>query len=150
MVNTVLLERILSDIKANIADLKNEQNLSWDEYLADKKSRRFIERTMHITIEAMLDIAQHIISDEKLREPDSYRDTFRVLAENKILDSDSVKIFEKMAAFRNLIVHYYERVDDEVIFGILKNNLGDFELYYQKIRDWLKQLKDKDSTTKLT
>ncbi len=137
MVDLVLLERILADIIANKVDLENEHDLSWSDYQADKKTRRFVERTLHIMTEAMIDIAQHIISDEKFREPDSYRDTFRVLAENKILEQGSLIVFEKMAAFRNLIVHYYEKVDDEIIFGIFKNNLDDFDLYCRQISKWL-------------
>ncbi len=139
MVDSVLVERILADIIANKVDLEKEQSLSWIDYQTDKKTRRFVERTLHIMTEAMIDIAQHIISDEKFREPDSYRDTFKVLAENNILDQDSLVVFEKMAAFRNLIVHYYERVDDEIIFGIFMNNLGDFDLYCQQISKWLRK-----------
>ena len=85
MVNKVLLEKILSDIKSNIADLKRASDITWTIYRADKRARRFVERTLHILIEACIDIAQHIISDQHFREPSSYRDTFAVLTENKIL-----------------------------------------------------------------
>ena len=70
---------------------------------------------MHIIIEACIDIAQHIISDEGFREPSSYRDTFAVLAEHGVLRKEDLERFENIASFRNLIVHYYERVDDVVL-----------------------------------
>jgi uncharacterized protein YutE (UPF0331/DUF86 family) len=104
------------------------------------RARRFIERTLHIAIEGCIDVAQHIISDEKLREPTSYRDTFVVLAENRILNPDDLAKFENIASFRNLLVHYYERVDDSIVFGIFKNNLDDFDLFVEKIIRFL----DKD------
>ena len=31
-----------------------------------------------------------------------------------------------MAAFRNLIVHYYEKIDDAVVFGVFQRDLTDF------------------------
>ncbi|CAN2043157.1 DUF86 domain-containing protein [Candidatus Magnetomoraceae bacterium gMMP-1] len=138
MVDRILSERIFSDIKANLKDLRDATDINWQVYKTDKRARRFVERTLHILIEACIDIAQHIISDEKLREPVSYRDIFTVLAENNILQVDDLKKFENMASFRNLIVHYYERVDDEIVYGIFKRNLSDFDLFLKRIGDYLK------------
>lgn len=137
MVDQVLVERILTDIKSNIRALQSADDISWEVYKTDMRSRRFVERSLHIMVEAVIDVGQHIISDEKLREPTSYRDTFAVLAENKIINIENLKIYEKMAAFRNLIVHYYERIDDEVVFGIFQRNLKDFDLFVDEIIQFL-------------
>ena len=120
MVDQMLVERIVADIKGNINELRSADDISWEVYKTDMRSRRFVERTLHILVEAIIDVGQHIISDDKLREPISYRDTFAVLAENKIIRTENLKTYEKMAAFRNLIVHYYERIDDEVVFGVFR------------------------------
>jgi len=137
MVDPILLERILSDIRSNVKDLKDSNDITWKVYKTDTRSRRFIERTLHIIIEGCIDAAQHIISDEKLREPVSYRDTFAVLTENGILHQDDLTRFENIASFRNLLVHYYEKVDDEVVYGIFKNNLSDIDLFIKRIVDYL-------------
>ena len=39
--------------------------------------------------------------------------------------------------FRNLLVHYYEKVDDELVFSIFKNRLGDFESFIKYILKYL-------------
>ena len=140
MVNRILLERILSDIKSNLQDLKGASDITWEIYKTDIRMRRFVERTLHIMIEACIDIAQHIISDEQFREPANYRDTFVVLSEKGILDADDLTRFENMASFRNLLVHYYERLDDEVVFGIFKRNLSDFEIFVKRIVAYLKRM----------
>ncbi len=137
MVNRILLERILADIKSNIMELKNAKDITWEVYRTDIRERRFVERTLHITIEGCIDAAQHIISDEKMREPTSYRDTFMVLTENKILKPDDLSRFENIASFRNLLVHYYEKVDDAIVYGIFKNNLSDFDLFVERIVSFL-------------
>jgi uncharacterized protein YutE (UPF0331/DUF86 family) len=139
MVNRILIERIIAEIKANIKDLMESTDITWDVYRTDKRARRYVERTLHITIEACIDIAQHIISDEGFREPTSYRDVFSVLEENGIISPSELSKFENMASFRNLIVHYYERVDDSVIFGIFKKNLSDVELFVDRILEYLKR-----------
>ena len=139
MVDRVLLERILSDIKANLNDLRNATDITWEVYITDKRARRFVERTLHITIEACIDIAQHIISDESLREPMSYRDTFVVMAEHGILRAEDLSKLENIASFRNLIVHYYERIDDSIVYGVFKKNLSDFDLFVDRILEYLQR-----------
>jgi uncharacterized protein YutE (UPF0331/DUF86 family) len=144
MVDRTLIERILADIKANVTELKKAEDITWSLYRTDVRARRFVERTLHIAIEGCIDVAQHIISDEKLREPTSYRDTFAVLAENRILLPDDLAKFENIASFRNLLVHYYERVDYSIVFGIFNNNLDDFDLFVENIVRFL----DKDGKHK--
>jgi uncharacterized protein YutE (UPF0331/DUF86 family) len=139
MVDQALVERILADINSNVRSLREASDISWDVYENDVRSRRFVERSLHIMIEAVIDVAQHIVSDERLREPSSYKDTFAVLAENRIVSTDNLKTYEKMAAFRNLIVHYYERIDDEVIFGIFKRDLEDFETFVSEIAQFVQE-----------
>ena len=102
MVDQILVERLLADIRANVAELRKATDITWEVYQTDTRSRRFIERTLHILIEACLDIAQHIIADEQFREPANYRDAFTVLAEQKILHCDDLPIFHKMIAFRKV------------------------------------------------
>lgn len=133
VVDRLLLERILADIRSHVSDLRRAEDITWDVYRRDKRARRFVERTLHILIEACIDAAHHIISDERLREPASYRDAFAVLAEAGILKAEDLTRLEKMAAFRNLIVPYYEKVDDAVVFGVFQHNLGDFDLFVERI-----------------
>jgi uncharacterized protein YutE (UPF0331/DUF86 family) len=137
MVDQIILERILSDIKGNVKELYQAQDITWQVYQTDIRAKRFVERTLHILIEACIDAANHIISDKGWREPTSYRDTFTVLAENGILTPKDLPSFENMASFRNLIVHYYERVDDAVVYSVFKNNLSDFELFVERVGGFL-------------
>ena len=135
----MLVERILVDLKSNIELLHNVDDISWSLFKDDLRVRRFVERSLHVMIEAVIDVGQHIISDEKLREPESYRDVFTILAENKIIKTEDLPIYMKMASFRNLIVHYYERIDDEVVYGIFQKHLGDFDLFVSEIIEFLKK-----------
>jgi len=44
-----------------------------------------------------------------------------------------------MASFRNLLVHAYEKVDPEVVFGIFRTRLDDFLLFANDINGWVRQ-----------
>jgi len=42
MVDQLLLERVMADIRAYVQDLRDEQDVSWDVFRSDKKLRRYI------------------------------------------------------------------------------------------------------------
>ncbi len=137
MADKVFIEKALETISVNLKELRNATDIDWSVYQSDIRSRRFVERTLHVVIEACLDIAHHIISSEGMREPGTYREAFVVLSENGIIPEPDLKNFEKIAMFRNLLVHYYEKVDDEIVFAIFKNRLDDFERFLKYILKYL-------------
>lgn len=89
-------------------------------------------------IETCVDIANHIVSDKGMRPPRSYADTFKVLMENAVITPDIFAVMEKMAKFRNIVVHQYEGVDAEIVIAILKKHLNDFDRYRVAILEYLK------------
>ena len=90
-------------------------------------------------IETCVDITGHIISDKKYRIPDSYADSFRVLSEKKVIDADLCETMEQISKFRNVIVHHYDRVDAEIVVGILRNRIEDFNEFKSAIVTFLKK-----------
>jgi uncharacterized protein YutE (UPF0331/DUF86 family) len=98
---------------------------------------------LHILIEACVDIANHIISDREMRLPTGYADTFTVLMENKVIGKNLCGTLEKMARFRNVVVHQYETIDPTIVVSILHRNLPDFEKYKKAIIKYLSSQKDR-------
>lgn len=139
MVDQILVERFLSDIRSTVRELREATDITWERYQTNTRDRRFVERTLHILIEACIDVVQHIIADEQFREPASYRDAFAVLVEQGILSTDDLPTFQNMVSFRNLLVHYYERIDDAIVFGIFSQHLSDFELFIDRITAFLQK-----------
>ena len=90
-------------------------------------------------IETCVDIAGHIISDQKYRVPKTYADAFRVLREEGILDKDLVESMKRMAKFRNVVVHDYEEVDAEIVVTIMRKHLVDFLYYKHAVVEFVKR-----------
>jgi uncharacterized protein YutE (UPF0331/DUF86 family) len=44
----------------------------------------------------------------------------------------------KMAKFRNIVVHHYDKVDADIVVAILRKNLDDFLSYRDAIISFLK------------
>lgn len=64
-----------------------------------------------MAIEAALDTAHHLIAKNEWRLPKDDTDTFRVLGEVGFVAHEFVPTLEKMAKFRNRLVHLYWDVD---------------------------------------
>jgi len=140
--NVVL--RKLSELEIYVAQVKEFSNITLQQYKADWKTQRIIERTLQMIIETCVDVANHIISDSDMRPPKTYADTFRVLSENEILGTKLFTVLEKMVKFRNIVVHQYEEVDAEIVMVILEKHLGDFEEFKKTILGYIKAIKKTD------
>ncbi len=81
--------------------------------------------------QASIDLAAHIIADRSLGLPGSLRDHFNLLRQNNIISEDLNNKMNAMVGFRNIAIHEYQNIDEAVLGSILKNNLKDFEEYYQ-------------------
>lgn len=144
MVDEALILRKLAELDQYYSQLKEYENTTADQYANDWKIQRIIERTLQMMIETCVDIAGHIIADKGFRIPKSYADTFKVLLEEKILDGKLSAIMEKIAKFRNIIVHHYAKVDTKIVTAILKKDLADFVRYKKAIIQFIE--KDKSDS----
>ena len=89
-------------------------------------------------IETCLDVAGHIISHEGFRVPETYAEMFNILIENRILEKTQSDPLTKMAKFRNIVVHNYEKMDPSIVVEILRNNLEDFDMFKRSVIAYLK------------
>jgi len=141
MVNDEIILRKTQKLKEYTDELRQAKDITREKYQKNIRDRAFVERYIHIAIQTVFDIANHIISYEEWKEPDTYRETFSILASHGVLTEEKVTDYQNMASFRNMLVHHYESVENEVVFGIFKNRLGDFDLFRRFVLEYLKKVK---------
>ena len=108
---------------------------SFDKYQASPDVKDIAERNIQVAIEGCLDIAKIVISSKELPEPKDNKGVFTVLAEAGILSDASLKFLIPMAGTRNVLVHGYDKVEDSVIYGVLKRHLDDFAVFLKEIKE---------------
>ena len=108
---------------------------SFDRYQASPDVKDIAERNIQVAIEGCLDIAKIVISSKELTEPKDNKGVFTVLAEAGILSDASLKFLAPMAGTRNVLVHGYDKVEDSVIYGVLKRHLDDFAVFLKEIKE---------------
>ena len=109
-----------------LSELRRE-NPTLDKYRRSWKDKDSAERNLQKVIEAIIDLGKMLISDKKLREPSNNREVFQILEEEGLFPSELMLLIDKMIGMRNVLVHSYNRIDDLIIYGVLKKNLSDIK-----------------------
>lgn len=137
MVDKEVVNNKLIKLEEYISDLKEYNHITLNVYKKDKVIQRYLERTLHLAVESILDIGSHIISDERLGSPDNNSDIIKILAKHDIIKKNKDK-YIKMAKFRNVIVHDYADLEAEIVLNIIKNNLSDIKSIFRWYKDYIK------------
>lgn len=119
MVNKAILAERLERLREYLGILETVQRYDRKRFVQDPFIHGAGERYLHLAIECLLDIGNHIISDRGYPKPESYADIFRILADKGVVPKDQLDELAGMAAFRNVLVHDYLRLDREKVYHIL-------------------------------
>jgi uncharacterized protein YutE (UPF0331/DUF86 family) len=138
-IDAEVVTRLIAEMEQAVAKLRSLAVLSQDKFLADSNFYDAAKYNLIVAVEALIDLCNHIIVQEKLGKPEEYADVLRIIGARLSLDADFIIKLEKMAKFRNLIVHLYWKVDNSEVYNILKNNLDDFDLIKKTLIEYLRQ-----------
>jgi uncharacterized protein YutE (UPF0331/DUF86 family)/predicted nucleotidyltransferase len=97
---------------------------------------------LQTAIEAMLDMANHIMSRQGLGTFETHARTFEVLVEHGILQREYLETYQQMIGLQNRLVHVYETIDPAILHGIVTETLEDFDAF---IADVTRLLAGEDS-----
>jgi uncharacterized protein YutE (UPF0331/DUF86 family) len=75
--------------------------------------------------EQCIDLANHTIKVRKLGLPKESKDSFHLLATNRIIPYDLATRLSGMIGFRNVLVHEYQQMDIELMIEVIENHLDD-------------------------
>ena len=134
MVKSEFIITMLKTIEQNYIVLHQHKNVGAKEIAKNKSLQWSIERGLQVTIQAILDIGSHILSEKKANGWKTYKEIPIKLNELGIITKGLAKKISLMAGLRNILVHEYLEVDPNEIAKILKTNLEDFKKFVVQIR----------------
>jgi len=123
--------RLLRSSADDTAVLRQEAEAS-EERRRDPIWLRGIKYTFVTVIEACVDVAQHICATEGWGPPADNGDAVRLLGEHGVLTTELATSMRKAVGFRNVLVHDYIEVDDEIVVGRLKS-LSDLDEFVRQV-----------------
>ncbi len=134
-------ERVLSRLDALdgvLRELRSIAPKNLDAYLATEK-KRACERLVQLAVEALIDACALLVTGLRLGLPGDEDDLFERLARSGALAPATGQTLRRMKGLRNLLVHEYGRISDQIVFETIRDRLGDFDACKREILDFLQR-----------
>ncbi len=138
MVDRDTLSSRLSALETYVAELRAFQGQSRDEFVREPALHHLAERYLHLACESVLDIGQHLISDQGYRQPGSNKDVIEVLLQEGVLDADLAARLKRWMGLRNLLVHLYLEIDHGRTYDAIAEDLGDLDAFAARMGRFLR------------
>lgn len=120
-----VIERCISRVN-DVYDNKQEN-------LQDYTKQDSIILNIQRACEASIDLAMHIVAEKRLGLPQTSRDAFDLLFTDGIIDDSTNRNLKAMVGFRNIAVHDYQTINNDILKSILDEHLLDFTDYTKQI-----------------
>ncbi|MGH7563571.1 MAG: type VII toxin-antitoxin system HepT family RNase toxin [Gemmatimonadota bacterium] len=125
-INLKIVTDRLAYLKQCLAELGNLPADSFEEFVSDARNPATAESFLRRGIEALIDVARHLLARAYGIAPLEYREVARQAAEKGLVSKPELAHrFEEIAGFRNRLTHYYSEVTEEELFGIVTGQLDD-------------------------
>lgn len=132
MTDAELIAKRLAFIETCLRELREDAQIT--RIRSDVRERRFVEHTLQLAIQAALDIGSHIVSEQRLGEPQTNHEIFDRLAQHDWLPPKLAPALRAMAGFRNILVHGYTEVNLAIVADVVENHLSDLDSFIAAIR----------------
>lgn len=139
MIDPQAVQALLQSLSEYTEDLRAYQQLSHDDVITDRNYQSMIRYALQTAIQCVIDIANHLLIGGDLEQPSDSRSAILGLGRHGILPQDFAQELAGMPGLRNVIVHRYMTINDELIYQFLQRCVTDFETFSQHIIDYLRE-----------
>lgn len=137
MISSEVINAMIDLIDENLRLIEEIRSQGFDSFSSSFKDIQAAKHSLQEAIEACLDIGSHIIAERGFRRADDYKDIYKVLEEEGIIDHVLSSKLQEMAQFRNLLVHRYGKIDTKRIFIIMSEDVNDIREFVKSILKYI-------------
>jgi len=111
-------------------------------FFQDRRNIAATESYLRRALEALLDLGRHILVKGFGYPATEYRDIARTLRDKALLAEKEGDLLEKMAGYRNRMVHFYQEISADELYELASEHLEEIEQVLKGLIQWLKEHKD--------
>ncbi|MDP2750321.1 MAG: DUF86 domain-containing protein [Nanoarchaeota archaeon] len=113
----------IEEIEKYLDELSSIMPADFEEYKQNFEKKAACERYFEKITESIVDLAFLVIKDRDLKIPEEDKETFDILADDKIIPLDLAPRLKDAKGMRNIISHQYGNVDDEIVYESITKEL---------------------------
>lgn len=132
-----IIQEKLSALQTYYRELKELQDLTYEEYCSNYLYKRTAERLLQLIVEAATDINNMVLKVTGKETPTDYFSSFIKVAECAIFPMDFALEIAPSTGMRNIIVHEYQEVDDRLIHAAIRDTLTYYLQYMEYMEEYL-------------
>lgn len=136
-INQSAIEDKLFRLNENIKFIDDVLKKYDKEILADRPLYYGLQHLLQISIEIIIDIGSHILAEKFSVNPKTYADVIIELGDKNIIDPKFAEEQAEMAKFRNMLVHYYDSLDDKKVLEYSRSSPEIFRIFGKAFSDFL-------------
>lgn len=136
MIDKEQISIMVRDTEGYLSDL-GSMDISSKEDFEEKETYYAVSMIIFQIMNRTIDIGNEVISgSSKIPLPGSYKETFEILSENKIITPKTASKMTQLMKFRNAIAHEYYRITADEIFK-LKNDVYEVKDFIEEIKKYV-------------
>lgn len=127
------LRSLISSLLESQDRLASLARMSFEAFMEDPHRAGSARYHLIVAAEAVVDIAHHLIAQNRWRTPETYSEAVQILEEHQILSKELTQRLQGLIRLRNRLVHRYWETDDRAVFEALPEALRDIEDFIRAI-----------------
>ena len=128
----------LRELDEAAGDWERYRSITLEDLRTDRDKRNMVLHALLVSIQASIDIANHLIAASSSRRPETYRESFAILCDEGLIPEDLSVQLSDLAGFRNVLVHLYCRLNLDEVYGVLQDDLPVVNRYRDLVRTMLR------------
>jgi uncharacterized protein YutE (UPF0331/DUF86 family) len=131
--NPELIRTRCQEIEESVSRLERIAAVPKGDFLKDRDLQDIASYRLLVAIEAALGLCYHVAAKKLKKVPEEYAECFAFLGSAGIIPEDLSEKLQRMARFRNLLVHMYWKVDYNPFYELIQIHLEDLRRFSQAI-----------------
>ncbi|MFH1359380.1 MAG: DUF86 domain-containing protein [archaeon] len=119
----MIIKDKINDIKGFLQELSEIVPSDIGLYKRSLEKKAACERYLEKIMEAVVDLAFLVIKEKNLKLPGDDEEAFKILVDNNIILKELGSNLKDAKGMRNFIIHQYDKIDDELVFESVSNEL---------------------------
>lgn len=140
MIDIRMVKNKVDAILTDLNQLKEFESYTFDQVAKDYRTHKVIERIIEVVVNEAIDINQHlIVKSGQGKLPFDFKESFLLLVTIGVYPEAFAKKIADSIGLRNILVHQYRKLDEQVFFLSIKDCFEQYTKYCGYILRYLEQ-----------
>ena len=134
--NFIVIKTKLESLRKFLGRIESKRPETLEDLIQDIDTQDIIALNLERSVQLCVDIANHILSSLDGSPAMSMAESFERLSEKKIIPPELAQNLKKAVGFRNLSVNAYDKIDWQLVWNILEEDLKDLVRFLECVESF--------------